>query len=229
MGQEFLQRPGKKFTNKRSLDSWLAGIIFKEGALHWIKIFLILPIHCSESSKWPSDLIAGHFSGPTFAEPRPRSTPYFTCRAAANLAGVTGACPRWWPPSLSLLCRSSLCRSYSADLTLQILTVLTLQIYKISLLCTCCCSVLLSVLCQKLGPVHKWSSVVSYAPLSVRTLDLICFLCKPSAQPLDLMVQVLHFLFTLQVSIIANLPICNWCAGTYDLPPVFVQGLSSLR
>ena len=57
--------------------------------------------------------------------------------------------------------------------------------------------------------VHKWPSVVSYAPLSVRTLDLICFLCKPSAQPLDLMVQVLHFLFTLQVSIIANLPICN--------------------
>ena len=75
-----------------------------------LRFFLILPIHCSESSKWPSDLIAGHFSGPTFAEPRPRSTPYFTCRAAANLAGVTGACPRWWPPSLSLLCRS-----YSAD------------------------------------------------------------------------------------------------------------------
>ena len=132
-----------------------------------LRFFLILPIHCSESSKWPSDLIAGHFSGPTFAEPRPRSTPYFTCRAAANLAGVTGACPRWWPPSLSLLCRS-----YSADLT-----VLTLQIYKIRLLCTCCCSVLLSVLCQKLGPVHKWPSVVSYAPLSVRPLDHICYLC----------------------------------------------------
>ena len=136
-----------------------------------LRFFLILPIHCSESSKWPSDLIAGHFSGPTFAEPRPRSTPYFTCRAAANLAGVTGACPRWWPPSLC---------PYSADLTLQILTVLTLQIYKIRLLCTCCCWVLLAVLCQKVGPVHKWPSVVSYAPLSVRTLDLICFLCKPS-------------------------------------------------
>ena len=53
------------------------------------------------------------FPGPTFAKLRPPSSPYFTCRAA-NLLGVTGA----WTALVAAI------------------TVVTLQIYKITLLCT---------------------------------------------------------------------------------------------
>ena len=46
-------------------------------------------------------------AGPHLLSPGPLQLHTSLGGGAANLAGVTGACPLWWPPSLSLLCRST--------------------------------------------------------------------------------------------------------------------------